>query len=276
VGIRPDQVSQAENRKNSIPSENMCGRYSITTAPEAMRRLFGYPEQPNFPPRYNVAPTQPVPIVRLDQGKRQFALVRWGLIPTWVKDPRQFALLHVARGESVNEKPAFRNAMKRRRCLVPADGFYEWSEHGERKRPFFIHPKAAGPLAFAGLWETWMGPNGEEVESIAIITTPANRLLGAIAERMPAILPPDAFDLWLDCANVDALTAAAFIVPAPEGLLEAYPVSTAVNRAANDGPELIAPVTAEAAVPPAPGPVAPKRARQAKPDNRQPSLFPDQ
>ncbi len=249
----------------------MCGRYSITTAPEAMRQLFGYLEQPNFPPRYNIAPTQPVPIVRLDQGRRQFALLRWGLIPSWVKDPRKFALLHVARGESVNEKPAFRNAMKRRRCLVPADGFYEWSEFGERKRPFFIRARASGPIAFAGLWETWEGPNGEEVETVAIITTPANRMLGAIAERMPAILPPDAFDLWLDCAAVDAETAAAFIVPAPEGLLEAYPVSTAVNRTANDGPELIEPVSeaeAEAAPPP-----AAKRSRERKPDKRQPSLF---
>jgi putative SOS response-associated peptidase YedK len=257
----------------------MCGRYSITTAPEAMRRLFGYPEQPNFPPRYNIAPTQPVPIVRLNQGKRQFALLRWGLIPPWVKDPKTFALLHVARGESVNDKPAFRNAMKRRRCLVPADGFYEWSEFGERKRPFFIRQKASGPqpatgpIAFAGLWESWMGPNGEEVETVAIITTPANRMLGAIAERMPAILPPDAFALWLDCANVDAQTAAAFIVPAPEALLEAYEVSTAVNRAANDGPELIEPVVARAAAaPPVVSPAA-KRTRQPKPDKRQPSLF---
>src|SRR4030081_3440057 len=234
----------------------MCGRYSITTAPEAMRQLFGYLEQPNFPPRYNIAPTQPVPIVRLDQGKRQFALVHWGLIPSWVKDPKTFALLHVARGESVNEKPAFRNAMKRRRCLVPADGFYEWSEFGERKRPFFVRQKAGGPSAFRGLCGTWMGPKGEEVETVAIIPPPANRLLGTIAERMPAILPPDAFDLWLDCAKVDALTAAAFIVPAPEALLEAYPVSTAVNRTANDGPELIAPVSAEALAAPPPAPAA--------------------
>ncbi len=104
----------------------MCGRYLITSAPEAFRRLFGYPEQPNFPPRYNVAPTQPIPIVRVVEGKRQFALVRWGLIPAWVKDPRGFTLLVNGRGESVNDKPAFRNAMKRRRCLFLADGFYEW------------------------------------------------------------------------------------------------------------------------------------------------------
>src|SRR5215813_8768089 len=111
------------------PSQaDMCGRYLITSAPEAFRRLFGYPEQPNFPPRYNVAPTQPIPIVRVVEGKRQFALVRWGLIPPWVKDPRTFSLLINARAESVNDKPAFRNAMRRRRCLVPADGFYDWAQ----------------------------------------------------------------------------------------------------------------------------------------------------
>ena len=251
----------------------MCGRYAITTAPEAMRQLFGYPEQPSFPPRYNIAPTQPVPVVRIDQGKRQFALVRWGLIPYWVKDPRNFAQLHVARSESVNDKPAFRNAMRRRRCLVPADGFYEWSEHGP-KRPFFIRPRRSGPIAFAGLWETWMGPHGEEVESVAVITTPANRMLRAIAERMPAILPPAAFEPWLDCAHVDGETAAAFLMPAPEELLEAYEVSTAVNRAANDGPQLLMPL---AAAPPAAEPAASpaKRSRKPKGDDRQKSLFGD-
>jgi putative SOS response-associated peptidase YedK len=254
----------------------MCGRYAITTAPEAMRQLFGYPEQPNFPPRYNIAPTQPVPIVRLHEGKRQFALVRWGLIPYWVKDPRNFAQLHVARSESVNEKPAFRNAMKRRRCLLPADGFYEWSEHGP-KRPFFIRPREGGPIAFAGLWETWMGPNGEEVESVAVITMPANRMLRPIAERMPAILPPSAFEPWLDCAHVDAETAAAFLVPATEAQLEAYEVSTAVNRAANDGPELLLPVAASPAqaepVAAQPAKDPSKRSRKPKSDDKQPSLF---
>ena len=138
----------------------MCGRYAITTAPEAIRQLFGYLEQPNFPPRYNVAPTQPVPIVRMVEGKRQLALVRWGLIPAWVKDPRGFSLVINARGESVLDKPAFRNAMKYRRCLFPADGFYEWKREGERKRPYFVRLKSGQPLAFAGLWESWMGPNG--------------------------------------------------------------------------------------------------------------------
>jgi putative SOS response-associated peptidase YedK len=250
----------------------MCGRYVITTAPEAMRRLFAYFEQPNFPPRYNIAPTQPVPVVRLAEGKRQFALMRWGLIPSWVKDPRKFSLLHVARAESVTEKPAFRAAMKRRRCLVPADGFYEWSEDG-RKQPYFVHPATAGAIAFAGLWETWTGPNGEELDTVAIVTTPANRVLRPICQRMPAIVPPEAFDFWLDCARVDAETAAALLVPAPEHLLEAHEVATAVNRTVNDSPALIAPLPPQPAAPAAAEPPAPPKRRRAKKDERQTSLF---
>src|SRR5215468_10864657 len=152
--------------------QTMCGRYAVTTVPEAMRGLFRYLNQPNFPPRYNVAPTQPVGIVRVREGQREFALVRWGLVPAWVKDPRNFTLLINARGESVNEKPAFKNAMKRR-CLFPADGFYEWERSGERKQPYFVRLKSGQPMAFAGLWESWMGPNGEEQETAAIVTTRA-------------------------------------------------------------------------------------------------------
>ena len=159
------------------------------------------------------------------------------------------------------DKPSFRNAMRRRRCLVPADGFYEWSDAAPR-RPYFVRARSGGPLAFAGLWETWTGPNGEEVDGAALITTRANRLLAAIHDRMPVIVPPDAFDLWLDCANVDATTAAALIAPAPENLLECYAVSPAVNRVANDSADLIAPAP----------PGAPQPAKTGKPDD-QPSLF---
>jgi putative SOS response-associated peptidase YedK len=219
----------------------MCGRYVITSTPEAIRALFGYAEQPNFPPRYNVAPTQPIPIVRLAEGKRQFALVRWGLIPPWVKDPKTFSLLINARGESVIDKPAFRAAMRRRRCLIPADGFYEWEPLGDRRQPYFVRPRSGKPFAFAGLWETWTGPNGEEMDTAAIVTTNANRILASIHDRMPVILTPEAFDLWLDCAKVDATTAAALIAPARDDLLEPYQVSPAVNRVANDEPHLIEP-----------------------------------
>jgi putative SOS response-associated peptidase YedK len=255
----------------------MCGRYTITSAPEAIRALFGYEQQPNFPPRYNVAPTQPIPIVRVEEGKRHFALVRWGLIPSWVKDPKGFSLLINARGESAADKPAFRAAMKRRRCLVPADGFYEWKAVGGRKVPYYVRLKSGGPLAFAGLWETWTGPNGEEMETTAIVTTNANRALSFIHDRMPVIVPPEGFDLWLDCAKVDATTASALIAPAPEGLLEAYEVSTAVNRTANDSAKLVEKVAPGADAKIEAGTAlqapAPKRAGRRPKDDRQNSLF---
>src|SRR5262249_2611622 len=162
---------------------------------------------------------------RLMEGKRQFALVRWGLIPPWVKDPRTFPLLINARGESVLEKPAFRNAMKRRRCLFPVDGFYEWKEEGGRKRVYFIRKKSGGPMAFAGVSDTWPGPKAERQEPAAITTAAANRTCAAIHDRMPVILDPAAYAMWLDCANVDAETAAALIASAPDDLLEVYEVS---------------------------------------------------
>ena len=256
----------------------MCGRYVILSTPEAIRAMFGYAELPNFPPRYNVAPTQPIPVVRLDNGKRSFALMRWGLLPAWVKDPKGFALLINARGETVLDKPAFRDAMRRRRCLIPTDGFYEW-QPGPPKRPYFVRGKrgaggTAPPLAFAGLYETWTGPNGEEVDTAAIITTTANRTLSFVHERMPVFVAPEAFDLWLDCANVEADVAAALIAPADEALLEVHEVSTAVNRVVNDSAALIAPIPAGAAPaavnPPA---VKEKKAKQPKPSDGQASLF---
>jgi putative SOS response-associated peptidase YedK len=259
----------------------MCGRYLITSTPEAMRQLFAYLEQPNFPPRYNVAPTQPIPIVRLFEGRRQFVLVRWGLIPAWVKDPKTFSLVLQARSDTVLDKPSFKNAMKYRRCLIPADGFYEWNEDTTPRRPYVVRPTHGGPVAFAGLWESWMGPNGEELETAAVITTDANKTLHPIHFRMPAVIPPEAFDMWLDCRAVDAETAAAMLVPAPEDLFEAYEISPAVNRVANDYPGLLEParrstqptsVESEdaSASPPR---AAPKRTRKPKKDDRQSSLF---
>jgi len=248
----------------------MCGRYVIKTPPALMRQAFGYGEQPNFPPRYNVAPTQPIPVVRLVDGRRSFALLRWGLIPSWVKDPRGFSLLINARAESVLEKPAFRNAMRRRRCLIPADGFYEWKRDGDRKRPHVARPQ--GLVAFAGLWEPWMGPNGEELDTACIVTTAANRTLGSLHDRMPAVIPPEAFDLWLDCANVEAETAAALLVPAPDDLFEAYEISTAVNRTANDSADLMEPLAPGAAAATDARPAAKTKPKPRK-DDGQASLF---
>ena len=214
----------------------------VISSPEAFRRLFGYVEQPNFPPRYNVAPTQPIPIVRIVEGRRQFALVRWGLIPPWVKDPRKFTLLVNARAESVNDKPAFRYPMRRRRCLVPADGFYEWKVEGGHKRPYCVRPKNGEPIAFAGLWETWTGPNGEELETATIITTNASRDLAVLHDRMPAILAPDCFETWLDCRPGIAEHVQHLLAPAPDDMLEIVEVSAKLNNPRNEGPELQTPL----------------------------------
>ena len=222
----------------------MCGRFVITSSPESIRWLLAYEDWPNFPPRFNVAPTQPVPIVRLEAGRRRFVLMRWGLVPSWVKDPKKFALLINARIEGVAEKPSFRAAVKRRRCLIPADGFYEWQKAGKAKRPFFIRPRAQGPIAFAGLWETWADRDGGEIDTMAIVTCAANRTLAPIHDRMPAIVAPEKFDAWLDAEKVEAKQAVALLGPAPDDLLVAEEISTRVNNLKNDGPELIAPVTA--------------------------------
>jgi putative SOS response-associated peptidase YedK len=219
----------------------MCGRYAVTSSPEAIRALFRYADLPNFPPRYNIAPTQPIAIVRLDRGERRFALVRWGFIPSWVKDPKTVSLMFNARGETVIDKPAYRAAMRRRRCLVPADGFYEWRRVGSRSQPYFVRRRDGKPFAFAGVWETWTGPNGEELETAAIVTTKANNTLASIHERMPVVLPENAYDLWLNCDETDVEAAAALIASAPDDLLEAYEVSSAVNRAANDDASLLRP-----------------------------------
>jgi putative SOS response-associated peptidase YedK len=245
----------------------MCGRYCITTAPEAIRALFRYPERPNFPPRYNVAPTQPVPVVRIVEGERHFALMRWGLIPAWVKDPKGFALLINARGETLYDKPAFKNAIRRRRCLFPADGFYEWKVEGGRRRAFHARRPGGGPLAFAGLWETWIGPNGEEVDTAAIVTTQANTEMGAVHHRAPVIVPPEQFDLWLSGGEAEARLAAELIRPAPDGSMEVYEVSLAVNKVTNDTPDLVEPYTAP------PEAERPLRTKRRANDSGQGSLF---
>src|ERR1051325_6668048 len=194
----------------------MCGRFVITSAPEALRKLFGYIGQPNFPPRYNVAPTQPVPVVILTNGARQFRLMRWGLVPAWVKDPRGFALLINARAETVTDKPAFKNAIRRRRCLIPADGWYEWSQSA-RKRPYFIHRRDGQPFGFAALAETWSGPNGEELDTVAIVTAAARGGLAGLHPRAPVTISPGDFERWLDGAGNDTADALPLLAPPVEG-----------------------------------------------------------
>jgi putative SOS response-associated peptidase YedK len=225
----------------------MCGRYVILSPPEAMRQTFGYAEQPNFPPRYNIAPTQPIPVVILENGGRHFRLMRWGLLPAWVKDPRQFALLINARAETVVDKPAFKNAMKRRRCLLPADGYYEWHQSEGRKRPFFIRPRNGGLIAFAGLSETWVGPNGEELDTVAIVTTAAHGGLATLHPRVPVAIAPADHARWLDGDAADAREAMPLLRAPEDGEFVWHEVSTRVNRVANDDEQLILPISAKQA-----------------------------
>ena len=219
----------------------MCGRFVITSPPDDLRRLLAYLEHPNFPPRYNIAPTQPIPVARGQHGIRHFFLARWGLIPSWVKDPKTFALLFNARLEGINDKPSYGAAMRRRRCLIPADGFYEWKKEGKTKRPFFIRAKDRAPFAFAGLWETWTDPAGGEIDSAAIITCRANETLAPLHDRMPVIVPPEHHEAWLDCDAVDAKRAAALVGPAPDNFLETVEVSPLVNSVKNDSEDNLTP-----------------------------------
>ncbi|MBI1383702.1 MAG: SOS response-associated peptidase [Rhizobiales bacterium] len=219
----------------------MCSRYNLTTPPEAVRQVFRFINHPNFPPRYNIAPSQPAGIVRIDHdGERRFTLVRWGLIPSWAKDLAKLPMMINARSETVLEKPSFRAAMRHRRCIVPADGFYEWSGPKSERQPHLFAPASGGPMGLAGLWETWLGADGSEIDSMAILTTQPNRLVAAIHDRMPVILAPQDFDAWLDCRGTDAREAANLMRAAPDDFLSCRPVNRALNNARNEGPELIA------------------------------------
>lgn len=221
----------------------MCTRYSLTSPPEAVRSYFGVGNGPEFPPRYNIAPTQPVIILRLDyKGERELTLVRWGLVPSWVRKPAEFTTLVNARAESAAEKPSFRAALRHRRCIVPADGFYEWMGKPGARRPHLVRLKEGGPMALAGLYEHWLGADGSEFESMAILTVPANRALSALHDRMPLVLAPDAFSQWLDCRSGTAVDILPLLQPAPEHLLEIIEVSPLVNNHRNDGPEVQQPL----------------------------------
>ncbi len=258
----------------------MCGRFVITSPPAALRECFGYVEQPNFPPRYNIAPTQPIPVVFLENGGRHFRLMRWGLIPAWIKDPRKISLMFNARSETVQDKPAFKNAIKRRRCLVPADGYYEWQDAGGRKRPYFIHRRDGRPVGFAALAETWIGPNGEEMDSVAIVTAPASADLAVLHHRVPVTIAPEDFERWLDCRANDVETAIALLTGPEVGEFTWHQVLARVNHTANDDPQLILPITdeerqAEEAPKPARKTVkqAVRKPAPAEPDDGQGSLF---
>ena len=254
----------------------MCGRFVITSPPQALRQIFGYPEQPNFPPRFNVSPTQPIPVVIVENGGRHFRLMRWGLVPAWVKDPRQITLLINARAETVREKPAFKNAIRRRRCLIPADGYYEWQASELGKRPYFIHRRDGLPIGLAGVAETWIGPNGEELDTVAIVTAPASADLAVLHHRVPVAIAASDFERWLDCRADDVDTVMPLMRGPEEGEFVWHEVSSRVNRVANDDAQLILPITAEereAEVPKPAKKVSPRKPASVAGDDGQGSLF---
>ena len=238
----------------------MCGRYKIETTPEMLRAFFNFEEHPNFPPRFNIAPTQPVPIVRVIAGKRQFQLVRWGLVPSWMKEMPKSVLIN-ARAETINEKPSFKGGFRHRRCLIPADGFYEWqARDGRPKQPHLIRRSDGAPFAMAGIWDDWLSADGSELETCAIVTTAANDRLKPIHHRMPVILDPKDWDAWLDTDGTSAKEAGKLLTPASDDLMEALPVSTRVNKISEDDADLTKTIDPED---------DPERGEQTKPGKKE-------
>ncbi|WP_169979833.1 SOS response-associated peptidase [Tautonia rosea] len=221
----------------------MCGRFTLSSSPERIAQAFELPDPLPFDASYNIAPTQPVAAVRRDpdSGARRCDLMRWGLVPSWAKDPSIGNRMINARAETVAEKPAFRHAFRRKRCLVIADGFYEWKREGSRKQAYFIRLKDGSPFGFAGLWDYWEGPDGA-FESCSIITTEPNALMEPIHDRMPVIVANDAYGLWLSQEVQEPERLEPLLVPFPAEAMEAWPVSTMVNRPANNRPECIRPL----------------------------------
>lgn len=223
----------------------MCGRFTLTAPPDQIASLFDLPQEPVVVPRYNIAPTQPVAVVRMNPQKaeREWALTYWGLIPSWSKDPSIGARMINARSETVTEKPAFRAAFKRRRCLVPANGFYEWQKQGKGKQPFYITTPDGAPFAIAGLWEYWEGADGSALESCTLLTTSANTLMAPLHDRMPVIVAPEDYAQWLGTGrdeNPQALDQLQHLLrPYAEDGLVAYPVSTYVNNTRNEGADCV-------------------------------------
>ncbi len=221
----------------------MCGRFTLTNSAEAVARIFGLAHLPEFAPRFNIAPSQDVATVRLGHGgDRVLDLLRWGLIPSWTKDPAQARLMINARSETAAEKPSFRSAMSKRRCLVPASGFFEWKSEDGVKQPYYFASANGDPLAIASLFEVWHGKGGEIIESVSLLTTEANAVVSDVHDRMPVILAEDDFESWMD-PQAGAADVSHLLVPCSPDRLESNAVSTRVNSARFDGPECIEPLS---------------------------------
>jgi putative SOS response-associated peptidase YedK len=217
----------------------MCGRFSFDIPPELLAAIFGLSGVPEFTPSYNVAPTQMSPIVRQVSDHNSLELMKWGLVPPWAKDPAIGSQMINARSETVAEKPAFRHAIKYRRCIVPASGFFDWGHEGKIKKPYYFRMRDGRPLGLAGIWEEWKAPDGSPLDTFSILTTTSNRLVAPIHERMPVILAPDDYPTWLNKHLTNPEQLKPLYQPFPADLLEAYPVSDRVNSPMNNSPENI-------------------------------------
>ena len=223
----------------------MCGRYTLKAGGQSIARLLGLSEEPELGSRYNIAPTQQIPVVQEEDGSRKLEMMHWGLIPSWANDPSIGSRMINARSETVAEKPSYRSAFKRRRALIIADGFYEWKKTEDGKQPYYLRLGSGGPFGFAGLWETWSGAEpegGKELRSATIITTEPNEVAAEIHNRMPVILPQELHEAWLDPENDDQEELLSMLAPYPAEEMEAYPVSRRVNRPANNDRSVLEPV----------------------------------
>ena len=222
----------------------MCGRFTLFEPDKILAREFGVSDFPPRSPRYNIAPSQPVAAVRAAPAGtgRELALLRWGLIPSWSKDPAIGNRLINARAETAREKPSFRNAFRRHRCLIPANGFYEWQRRERGKQPYFVRMRDERLFAFAGLWDRWETPGKDVIETCTILTTTANAILAPIHDRMPVILPAGEYDRWLDPSLKDPGSLAPLLVPFPPEEMLAFPVSPRVNAPSTDDEGCIAPL----------------------------------
>lgn len=217
----------------------MCGRFVLSATPAAVQQAFNLTTMPaEMPPRYNIAPTQPVAVIT-NEAPSELTFHRWGLIPSWAKDMSIGSKMINARSESAAEKPSFRSAFRRRRCIIPADGYYEWQAHGKDKTPMFIHKQGQAVFGMAGLWEVWHDADGGQLRTCSILTTDANPFMQSIHNRMPVILHPDDYALWLSPAEEPLSVLQGLMKPWDGNDLTAYPVSKAVNRPANDSAALI-------------------------------------
>jgi putative SOS response-associated peptidase YedK len=223
----------------------MCGRYRLSRRKQLVEEYFdSISDEPDWSPRFNVAPTQPVPAIRQHPKEpvRELSLMRWGLIPTWAKDPSGAARMINARSETAGSKPAFRDSLKSRRCLIPADGFYEWARAGKSKQPYCFEVNDGELFAFAGLWDRWKDPSGNWITTCSILTTTPNAVTSLVHDRMPVILDPDSYELWLDPGMSDVSAATDLLKPYDARLMRCYPISTRINHVANDDAECSRPV----------------------------------